>query len=172
MSKKYETSDFQGKNKIKKNRSNNIVKLKTNLSNHFQSSIRSDEVEYHLTKVYSEINKDDSFEQLLEGRKVMGEFMNNLKAKFAKILNLNTDKLTEKNKNDYLNCYEILVSNLNDCIPLHVHTYLYRYLYLFVNACNQIKIQKDKIQISDLNQIILEQCNPFKKSFIELPKIV
>lgn len=169
MAYEYDTSDFQGKTQIHSS-SNGLRKLADR--NPPRDAIRSDEVEFHLTRIHSELNDDDSFERLVKGRRLLNQFMGSLKSKFATRLNVDKELLSGKNKIENRDCYEDLMNHFNEnCIPLHLHTFLFRHLYLFVNSCNAIQTAGLQVRADDLNAIISEHCSPARASFAAMSKV-
>lgn len=105
----------------------------------------------------------DSFENLVECRKEIDKFIDGLKTKFAKILNVNENELNKKKeKTKYMKCYDELIKNLHTCLPINKNTYLSRYSYLFSNTCNTLKKLDNSntlTKIPDLKKIISEECS-------------
>lgn len=169
MAKQYDTSAFQGKT----DNETNVINVRKLISDVPRQPIRNDEVEYYLTKIYSDLNKDDSFDRLIKGRRLMNQFMNSLRTKFADKIKVEKSRLTGRNEMKDIDCYDDVLNYFNDnCISLHVHTYLYRHLYLFVNACNEIKKQNSNFKANDLNEIINQHCSPMKNTFVRMDKVI
>lgn len=171
MSYIYDTSEFQGKINKPVN-TTDVEELIEQLKKR-KDAMRNDEVEFHLTKIHSEIKKDDSFIRLVKGRNLMKTFMERLGKKFANRIGINGDLLSNKNKIKNRDCYDEVINHFNqNCAQLHVHTYLFRHLYLFVNSCNAIGRQNSAISTSDLNEIISEHCSPLRSSFVTMAKVI
>lgn len=170
LANEYDTSDFQGRTRYRPH-SESLRRLAANGPP--RDAIRSDEVEFHLTRIHSELNDDDSFERLVRGRRLVNQFMNSLRSKFAATLNVDKASLLGKNKIENRDCYEELMNHFNeDCIQLHVHTFLFRHLYLFVNSCNAIKQNNLRTSTADLNAVISEHCSPSRNAFLSMSKVI
>lgn len=170
LANEYDTSDFQGRARYYVN-SESLKKLAASAPP--RDAIRSDEVEFHLTRIHSELNDDDSFERLVRGRRLLNQFMKSLRSKFASTLGVDKESLSGKNKIENRDCYEDLMNHFNEnCIQLHVHTFLFRHLYLFVNSCNVIKQNNLRTTIADLNAVISEHCSPSRDAFLSMSKVV
>ena len=173
MAYKYDTSDFQGQNRRQVDSQTERTLRELAKRNLPRDAIRSDEVEFHLTRIHSELNDDDSFERLVRGRRLLNQFMKSLRAKLATRLSVDPQLLSGKNKVENRDCYEELIHHFTkNCIPLHLHTYLFRHLYVFVNACNTVKRANPLITSDDLKTIISQHCSPARGSFVSMAKVV
>lgn len=170
MAKQYDTAAFQGRTD---NDTINVINIRKLISDTPRQPIRNDEVEYYLTKIHSDLNKDDSFDRLIKGRRLMNQFISSLRAKFANKISVDKSRLIGRNEITNIDCYDDLLNHFNEnCISLHTHTYLFRHLYLFVNTCNEIKKQNGGIKTDDLNEVITEHCSPLKNTFIRMSKVI
>ena len=169
MAYEYDTSDFQGKTRVRVKSESLRNAINSGMP---RDAIRSDEVEFNLARIHSELNDDDSFERLVRGRRLLNQFMGSLKSKLAVKLGVDQQLLSGKNKIENRDCYEHLVNHFNEeCIPLHLHTFLFRHLYLFVNSCNAIKQNDLKIGAPDLNSIVSQHCSRARRSFLSMAKV-
>lgn len=115
----------------------------------------------HLKLIFLKfISIDDSFKYLVEGRKTIDNFMNGLKLKLAKKLNIRGIYLDGYNEYEDLDCFDELADHLSDscALPFHKHTYVTRHLKILTNAC-YFKSMVTNTQISDFKQIISEHCS-------------